>query len=113
MEHSAVHLTCIKIPNGFQAFVLSIFEWPFKTGFTVSVKSLFKKVHVQLPSGTRDTFLVGAFIFYHTFCMQAAKALERLDRCPVALASVRSKVVVLLLFIHCLLLLQLFVGVLC
>ena len=36
MEHSAVLLTCIKIPNGFQAFVLSIFEWPpIKTGFTV------------------------------------------------------------------------------
>ena len=37
MEHSAVLLTCIKIPNGFQAFVLSIFEWPLKTGFTVLV----------------------------------------------------------------------------
>ena len=35
MEHSAVLLTCIKIPNGFQTFVLSIFEWPLKTGFTV------------------------------------------------------------------------------
>ena len=34
MEHSAVLLTCIKIPNGFQAFALSIFEWPFKTGIT-------------------------------------------------------------------------------
>ena len=28
-EHSAILLTCIKI------FVLSIFEWPLKTGFTV------------------------------------------------------------------------------
>ena len=35
MEHSAVPLTCIKIPNDFQAFVLSIFEWLLKTGFTV------------------------------------------------------------------------------
>ena len=35
MEHSAVLLTCIKIPNGFQTFVLSIFEWLLKTGFTV------------------------------------------------------------------------------
>ena len=34
VEHSAVLLTCIKIPNGYQAFVLSIFEWPVKTGFT-------------------------------------------------------------------------------
>ena len=35
MEHSAELLTCIRIPYGFQAFVLSIFEWPLKTGFTV------------------------------------------------------------------------------
>ena len=35
VDHSAVLLTCFKIPNGFQAFVLSIFEWPFKTDFTV------------------------------------------------------------------------------
>ena len=35
MEHSAVLLTCINIPHGFQAFVWSIFEWPLKTGFTV------------------------------------------------------------------------------
>ena len=35
MEHSAVPLTCIKIPNDFQAFVLSVFEWLLKTGFTV------------------------------------------------------------------------------
>ena len=35
MEHSAVLLTCINIPHGFQAFVLSIFEWSLKTGFTV------------------------------------------------------------------------------
>ena len=34
MEHSAVLLTYIKIPNGFQAFVLSVIEWPLKTGFT-------------------------------------------------------------------------------
>ena len=27
MEHSAVQLTCIKIPHGFLTFVLSIFEW--------------------------------------------------------------------------------------
>ena len=35
MEHSAVLLTCIWLLNGFQTFVLSIFEWPLKTGFTV------------------------------------------------------------------------------
>ena len=51
MEHSAVLLTCIKIPNGFQAFVLSFNEWPLKTGLTVYVV-IVKEVHVHLSSGT-------------------------------------------------------------
>ena len=34
-EHSAILLTCIQLPSGFKTFVLSIFEWPLKTGFTV------------------------------------------------------------------------------
>ena len=34
-EHSAVLLTFIKLPFVFKTFVLSIFEWPLKTGFTV------------------------------------------------------------------------------
>ena len=36
MEHSAVLLTCIKVPHGFKTFVLYIFESLLKTGFTVS-----------------------------------------------------------------------------
>ena len=28
-------LTCIKLPFAIKIFVLSIFEWPFYTGFTV------------------------------------------------------------------------------
>ena len=28
-------LTCIKLPSVFKTFVLSIFEWPLKTGLTV------------------------------------------------------------------------------
>ena len=34
-KHSAILLTFIKLPFVFKTFVLSIFEWPFKTGFTV------------------------------------------------------------------------------
>ena len=34
-EHSAILLTCIKLPNDFKTFVLSIFEWPLKASFTV------------------------------------------------------------------------------
>ena len=45
-EHSAILLTCIKIPNGFQAFVLSNFEQPLKTGFTVYQIKLDGIVHL-------------------------------------------------------------------
>ena len=34
-EHSAILSTCIKLPSVIKIFVLSIFEWPLKTGFTV------------------------------------------------------------------------------
>ena len=34
-EHSAILLTCIKPPFVINIFVLSIFRWPFYTGFTV------------------------------------------------------------------------------
>ena len=35
-EHSALLLTFIKLPFVIKFFVLSIFEWPFYTGFTVN-----------------------------------------------------------------------------
>ena len=34
-EHSAILLTFIKLPMVIKIFVLSIFEWQLKTGFTV------------------------------------------------------------------------------
>ena len=34
-EHSAIILTFIKLPFVIKIFILSIFEWPFYTGFTV------------------------------------------------------------------------------
>ena len=34
-EHYAILLTFIKLPFVIKTFVLSIFEWPFHTGFTV------------------------------------------------------------------------------
>ena len=34
-EHSAILSTFIKLPFSIKAFVLSIFKWPLKTGFTV------------------------------------------------------------------------------
>ena len=35
-EHSEILLTFIKLPFVIKTFVLSIFEWPFYAGFTVS-----------------------------------------------------------------------------
>ena len=37
-EHSAILLICIKLPFVINTFVLSTFEWPFYTGFTVEPK---------------------------------------------------------------------------
>ena len=34
-EHSAILLNYIKLPFVFKTFVLSIFKWPLKIGFTV------------------------------------------------------------------------------
>ena len=39
-EHSAILLTFIKLPVVIKTFVLSIFEWPFYTGFTVLVSPI-------------------------------------------------------------------------
>ena len=35
LEHSAILSTFIKLPFVVKIFVLSVFEWPLKTGFTV------------------------------------------------------------------------------
>ena len=39
-EHSAILLTFIKLPFAIKIFVLSIFELPLKTGFTVFIHRL-------------------------------------------------------------------------
>ena len=36
-EHSAILSTFIKLPFAIKTFVLSIFEWPLKTGLTLHV----------------------------------------------------------------------------
>ena len=36
-EHSAILSTIIKLPFVIKTFVLSIFQWPLKTGFTVPI----------------------------------------------------------------------------
>ena len=39
-KHSAILSTFIKLPFVFKTFLLAIFEWPLKTGFTVLMITL-------------------------------------------------------------------------
>ena len=41
--HSAILSTFIKLPFLIKIFVLSIFEWPFYTGFTVHVRFIWDR----------------------------------------------------------------------
>ena len=43
-EHSAILATFIKLPFVIKIFVLSIFEWPFYTGFTVCSRFIRKSI---------------------------------------------------------------------
>ena len=58
-EHSAILLTFIKLPFVIKTFVLSIFEWLFYTGFTVS--------YIYFSLGTQmafiATFIENIFIY--------------------------------------------------
>ena len=62
-EHSAILSTFIKLPVVIETFVLSIFEWPFYTGFTVSLK-FWTRPFVQ-NCVIKIGFSVAAQIQYH------------------------------------------------
>ena len=51
LEHSAILLTFIKLPFVIKIFVLSIFEWPFYTCFTVFVNIPLLSDHFKLQIG--------------------------------------------------------------
>ena len=46
-EHSAILSTFIKLPFVIKIFVLSIFEWPFYTGFTVFCRELGRQMREE------------------------------------------------------------------
>ena len=50
--HSAILLTFIKLPFSIKTFVLSIFKWPLKTGFTMIVFTF--SVQYQDPQFSPD-----------------------------------------------------------
>ena len=47
-EHSAILSTFIKLPFVIKVFVLSIFEWPFYTGFTVLFYGICQQLRLSL-----------------------------------------------------------------
>ena len=49
-KHSAILSTFIKLPFVIKIFVLSIFEWPLKTGFTVSGRQMNSQLHKSLTT---------------------------------------------------------------
>ena len=55
-EHSAILSTFIKLPFVIKIFVLSIFEWPFYTGFTVVPKYVRIKYIARLLSNGHMIF---------------------------------------------------------
>ena len=48
-EHSVILSTFIKLPFVIKTFVLSIFEWPFYTGFTVVTFEIYTFVQPSNP----------------------------------------------------------------
>ena len=87
-EHSAILLTCIKLPNGFKTFVLSIFEWPLKTGFKLTrpLEASHAPIRLQTPLGRlwaqskhphdtcfgfRDASSFPACVIYHRRCISS------------------------------------------
>ena len=51
LEHSAILWTFIKLPFVIKSFVLSVFEWPLKTGFTVLSTFIILQVVIKILSG--------------------------------------------------------------
>ena len=65
-EHSAIFWTFIELPFVIKIFVLSIIEWPLKTGFTVF--SLFKHQSFDLHHSKREYSIVLSFTCFRQMC---------------------------------------------
>ena len=58
-EHSATLSTFIKLPVVIKIFVLSIFEWPFYTGFTFTVLTTYMETcYLNLHKTTFTKFVL-------------------------------------------------------
>ena len=61
-EHSSILLTFIKLPFVIKIFVLSIFEWPFYTGFIVQhlfwLRSQMIRIHTVFHPSSKSIFVI-------------------------------------------------------
>ena len=65
-EHSAILSTFIKLPIVFKTFVLSIFEWRLKTGFTVCIDGVRNDSLLSWFKGRNPAAPVGEWPQYET-----------------------------------------------
>ena len=66
--HSAILLTFIKLLFGIKVFVLSIFEWPLKTGVTVLTSYLsIEKTNISIKATTRKLCILVCAILTRFF----------------------------------------------
>ena len=99
-EHSAILSTFIKLPFVMKIFVLSIFEWPFYTGFTVylnwsswwiriivtllSSKCLFIGTYYYLLQMEDDSYIM-KWCYTHTdFIKSLLRSFELTLKAPIA-----------------------------
>ena len=73
-EHSAILSTCIKLPFVIKIFIVSIFEWPFYTGFTVVFNFLYYPYWEILHA-----FLLSVEFFQNQFFQEYIRISNSLD----------------------------------
>ena len=106
-EHSAILLTFIKLPIVIKIFVLSIFEWPFYTGFTVfpfcpaSYLTFQGFLALFLPLTTMSSALSSANMYFGSlYCKQYGSRSECFLRFSVHSVYFQDKKVVWCIWIH-------------
>ena len=91
MEHSAVHLTCIKLPYSFKTFVLSSFKCLLKTGLTVVFIPRRSRRDIVLAASVRTFCLSGTIsqyllVRFNSFLVQMISTMN--SRYPISLVKI-------------------------
>ena len=72
-EHAAILTTFIKLPLVIKTFVLSIFEWPFYTGFTVQQYCM--EMVMQTMEASSEILVLNAYMTCACTKVQSGKIL--------------------------------------